>query len=180
MPDRRRQGRLRGGAGSSVGGSQTFAEDLSSPVSEERTHASYALIPRIGFKRPWPSASVDFTKREAGVVRVTCIITRLSPWSRTGAIRSAWRSRADFVKSATLRWALYSDGSFARPQSAARIARSKDAGDGQTSHRSPTAAGAFWWRFPLTERSRRDSILGTGRHRPDEQPAQVLDTPARA
>jgi hypothetical protein len=50
-------------------------------------------------------ASVGFTKREAGVLRVTCIITRLSPWSRTGTIRSGWRSRAGFVKSATLRWA---------------------------------------------------------------------------
>jgi hypothetical protein len=33
----------------------------------------------------------------AGVVRVTCIITPLSPWSRTGSIRSSWRSRAGFV-----------------------------------------------------------------------------------
>ena len=84
-------------------------------ISEGRTHASYAPVPRIGSKRPWPAASVGFTKREAGVVRVTCIITRLSPWSRTGTIRSSWRSRAGFVKSATLRWALYSDGSLARP-----------------------------------------------------------------
>jgi hypothetical protein len=72
-------------------------------ISEERTHASYALIPRIGSKGARPAASVDFTKREAGVVKVTCIITRLSPWSRTGTIHSAWRSRAGFVKSATLR-----------------------------------------------------------------------------
>jgi len=72
-------------------------------VNEERTHDSYAQIPRIGSKGPWPAASVDFTKREAGVVRVTRIITRLLPWSRTGTIRSAWRSRAGFVKSAMLR-----------------------------------------------------------------------------
>jgi hypothetical protein len=55
-------------------------------------------------------------------VSMTCIISRLSPWSRTGTVSSAWRSRAGFVKSAMLRWALYSDGSLARPQSAARIA----------------------------------------------------------
>jgi hypothetical protein len=80
------------------------------------------MISRIGSKRPWPAASVGFTKREAGVERLTRIITRLSPWSRTGTICSGWRSRAGFVKSATLRWALYSDGSLAQPQSAARIA----------------------------------------------------------
>jgi hypothetical protein len=55
-------------------------------------------------------------------MRVTCIITRLSPWTRTGTICSRWRSRAGFVKSATLQWAPYGDGSLARPQSAARIA----------------------------------------------------------
>ena len=62
-----------------------------------------------------------FTKRGLGVVRVTCIITRLSAWSRT-AIRSSWRSPDGSVKSARLRWAPYSDSSLARPQSAARIA----------------------------------------------------------
>jgi hypothetical protein len=35
-------------------------------------------------------------KAGTGVVRVTRIITRLSPWSRT-TIRSGWRSRAGFV-----------------------------------------------------------------------------------
>jgi hypothetical protein len=59
-------------------------------ISEERTHASHALIPRIGSKRPWPAASVGFTKREAGVVRVTYIITRLSPWSGTSAQAGAF------------------------------------------------------------------------------------------
>jgi hypothetical protein len=48
---------------------------LPSYFSAGRTHASYALIPRIGSKGPWLAASVDFTKREAGVVKVTCIIT---------------------------------------------------------------------------------------------------------
>ena len=49
----------------------------------------------------------------AGVVRVTRIITRLSPWSRTGTIRSGWCSRAGFVNR--------------RSCSPARIARSDDA-----------------------------------------------------
>jgi hypothetical protein len=66
-------------------------------ISGERAHASYALIQGIGSKGPWPAASMGFTKREAGVVRVTCIVTRLSPWSRTGTIRSSWGSRAGFV-----------------------------------------------------------------------------------
>jgi len=88
-------------------------------VSGGRTHASYALVPRIGSKRPgWRLGRLH--KREAGVVWVTCI-TRLSQWSRT-TTRSSWRSPAGFVKSATLRWALNSDGSLARPQSTARIA----------------------------------------------------------
>ena len=30
-------------------------------------------------------------KRGAGVVRVTCVLTRLSPWSQAGTIRSSWR-----------------------------------------------------------------------------------------
>jgi hypothetical protein len=38
----------------------------------------------------------------AGVVRVTRIITRLLPWSRTGTIHSGWRSRAGFVNRRTL------------------------------------------------------------------------------
>jgi hypothetical protein len=141
-------------------------------ISGGRTHASYALIPRIGSKEPWPVASVDFTKREAGVVRVTCIITRLSPWSRTGTIRSAcalvlvssnWR-RCDGPYIAT---AVLQD---LNPQ---RGSRSEDAGDGESSRRCLTAAGAS--RFSLTGRSRRDSIHGTGRHRPDKQPAQVVE-----
>jgi hypothetical protein len=63
---------------SAIGGSRSFAEDLGCLVtfSEERTHASYVLIPRIGSKGPLPAASAGFTKREARVVRVTCIITR--------------------------------------------------------------------------------------------------------
>jgi hypothetical protein len=105
-PDRRSQGRLRGAAGSSVGGSQTFVENLGCLVTSDggTTHASDALIPRIGSKEPVPAASVGFTKREARVMRVTWIITRLSPWSRSGTIRSAWLPRAGFVKSARLRW----------------------------------------------------------------------------
>jgi len=67
-------------------------------------------------------------KARAGVVRVTRIITWLSPWSRTGIIRSGWRSRAGFVNR--------------RSYSAARIARSDDAGDGKSSRRCLTAAGA--------------------------------------
>jgi hypothetical protein len=100
------------------------------------------------------------------VVRVTWIITRLSPWSRTGTIRSGWRSRAGFVNR--------------RRYSAVRIARSDDAGHGESGRRWLTAVGASRRRFPLTGRSRRDSIRGTGRYWPDEQPAQVLVTPARA
>jgi hypothetical protein len=67
-PDRRSQGRMRGGIGSSVGGSRTSAEDLGCPVytNERRTHDSYAQIPRVGSKRPWPAASVGFTKDGLG------------------------------------------------------------------------------------------------------------------
>jgi hypothetical protein len=54
---------------------------------------------------------MGFGTKGIGVVLVTCIINRLSPWSRTCTIRSGWRSRSGFVKSATLRWALYGDGS---------------------------------------------------------------------
>jgi hypothetical protein len=32
-------------------------------------------------------------------VRVTCVLTRLSPWGRTGTIRSSWRSRAGAFRS---------------------------------------------------------------------------------
>ena len=96
-------------------------------------------------------------KARARVLRVTRIITRLSPWSRTGTIRSGWLSYW-FRQSATLLWTLHSGGSLVRPQSAARIARSENAGDSETSHRCPTAAGVSRWRFPLTGRSRRDSI----------------------
>jgi hypothetical protein len=123
QPDRRNQGRIRGGLSPSVGGSRTSAEDLGSlftPMNGELT----MLCPD---SESWIRATVaggigGLHKARAVVLRVTFIITRLSPWSRTGTIRSAWRSRAGFVKSAMLRWALYSDGSLARPQSAARIA----------------------------------------------------------
>jgi hypothetical protein len=94
------------------------------------------------------------------------MITRLPPWSWTGTIRSGWRSRAGFVNR--------------RSYFAARNARSEDAGDDESTRRRLTVVGAFRWRFPLTRRSRRDSIPGTGRYWPDEQPAQVLGTPARA
>jgi hypothetical protein len=33
-------------------------------------------------------------RRAAGVARGTCVLTRLSPWGRTGTIRSSWRARA--------------------------------------------------------------------------------------
>jgi hypothetical protein len=109
-----------------------------------RTHDSYAHISRAGSKRPWPAALGRLQEARAGVLRVTRIITRLSPWSWTGTICSCWRSRAGFVNR--------------RSYSAARIARSEDAGDDESSHRCLTAAGASRWRFPLTGRCRRDSI----------------------
>jgi hypothetical protein len=87
---------------------------LGLPVtSMERTHGSYALIPRVRSKRPWPAASVGFTKR-GWVVRVTCVLTRLSPWGRTGTTRSSWRSRAGFVNRRRC-GRPFSDGSLAGP-----------------------------------------------------------------
>jgi len=136
-------------------------EGLSPPVhingenSRERCAASESWIqmtPAGGIE--WVSA-----RNGAGVVTVMRIITGLSPWSRT-TVRSGWRSRAGFVNR--------------RRYSAARIARSEDAGDGESSRRCLTAAGASRRRFPLTGRSRRDSIRGTGRHWPDERPAQMV------
>ena len=81
-------------------------------------------------------------KAGAGVVRVTRIITRLSPWrpDRHHPLRLALSCR--YRQSATLLWTLHSGGRLARPQSAARIARSDDAGDGESSRRCLTAAGA--------------------------------------
>jgi hypothetical protein len=152
-------------------------------TNERRTHHSYAQMPRVGSKPPWPIASVAFHKARAGVVRVTCIITRLSPWSRTGTIRSSWRSGAGFVKSAKLRWTLQSCSRLARPQSQLGSRGPKIPGTANQAVDGwavQERLGGPRWRLPLTGRSRRDSIRGTGRHWPDEQPAQVLDTPARA
>jgi len=123
---------LRGGARSGVGACQTFAEDLGCLVtSVERIHASFALIPRIGSKGPWPAASVDLTKREAGVVRVTCIITRYhhgagpAPSAQPGALvrfrQNRRRCDGPYIATAILQ--------DLNPQ---RGSRSEDAGDGES------------------------------------------------
>ena len=152
---------LRDGAGSSVGGPSTPAVGLSLPVHINRGRTCGAPCPASGIQATLAGRIGGLHKARAGVVRVTCIITWLSPWSRTGTIRSGWRSRAGFV--------------IRRSHSAARIVRSDDAGDGKSSRRCLTAAGASRFRFPLTGRSRRDSIRGTGRQWPDKQPAQVRE-----
>jgi len=153
---------MQGGPGSSVGGSQhqpkasaacslQWRENSRELCPQSESEIQAALVGGIGGPH----------KLGAGVVTVTRIITRLSPWTRPGAIRSGWRSRAGFVNR--------------RSHSAARIARSEDASDAESSRRCLTAAGASRRRFPLTGRSRRDSIRGTGRHRSDKQPAQVVE-----
>jgi hypothetical protein len=68
-------------------GPQTCAEDLGCLCSDSESWIQATLAGDIG----------GLHKAGAGVVRVTCIITPLSPWSRTGSIRSSWRSRAGFV-----------------------------------------------------------------------------------
>jgi hypothetical protein len=79
-------------------GPQTCAEDLGCLfTSMERTHGSYALNSESWIQATLAGDIGGLHKAGAGVVRVTCIITPLSPWSRTGSIRSSWRSRAGFV-----------------------------------------------------------------------------------
>src|SRR3977135_2772176 len=120
---------MRGGIGSRVGGSRTSAEDFGCPVhtNERRTHDSYAQMPRVGSKRPWPAASVGFTKARAGVGGGTCIITRLSPdryHPLKLALSRGFRQIGDVTMDPTKRrqacWTSIP----------ARIARSEDAGAG--------------------------------------------------
>jgi hypothetical protein len=124
---------------------------LPAHINGGRTHGSYALSLRS--KRP-ADGNRGLQEAGAGVMRVTCVpVVAMGPDQHhpLKLAFSCW-----FRQSATLLWTLHSGGSLARPQSAARIARSEDAGDGGSSRRCLTAAGAS--RFPLTGRSRRDSI----------------------
>jgi hypothetical protein len=104
---------MQGGPGSSVGGSQhppkasaacshQWRENSRESCPQSESEIQAALVGGIGGPH----------KPGAGVVTVTRIITRLSPWTRPGAIRSGWRSRTGFVNR--------------RSYSAARIARSEE------------------------------------------------------
>jgi len=75
-----------------------------------------------------------FHKTRAGVVRVTCIIIRLSPWSRTATICSGWCPSRGFRNSATLHGP-YMATPVLQDLNPQWGSRSEYAGDGESSRR---------------------------------------------
>ena len=141
-PNRRSHGRRQGGIGSSVGGSRTFAEDLGCLVTSVKREPTRTM-PRCreldpsdhGRRRRWVSQSAGW------VLRVTRIITRLSPRSRTGTHPLKLALARGFRQIGDVTWDPTSGGGLAGPQSR-RGSRSENAGDGESSRQCLTAAGA--------------------------------------